>query len=76
MKQQCAYLGDGCSEYNNFVQLADALHELVDAWSLDDVYVVVLAFNFNGNGEVSLVQDLAIVSMKQAGERGGAHDEP
>jgi hypothetical protein len=76
MAQRLAYLGDGCSEDNNFVQLADALHELVDAWSLDDVYVVVLAFDLNGNGEVGLVQDLGIVSMKRTGERGGAHDEP
>jgi hypothetical protein len=68
------YLGDGCSKDNNFIKLTNALHELIHAWSLDDVNVVVLAFYFNGNGEVCLMQDLTAVSTKQTGERGGARE--
>jgi hypothetical protein len=53
------YLGNGCSEHNNFVQLAHSLHKLVDTRTLDNIHVMVLAFNLDGNGEVGLVQDLA-----------------
>jgi hypothetical protein len=50
-----AYLGNRGGEDDNFIQLAYPLHELVDTWSLDDIYVVVLAFNLNGDGEIGLV---------------------
>jgi hypothetical protein len=49
------YLGNRGGKDNNFIQLANPLHELVDTWSLDDIYVVVLAFNLDGDGEVGLV---------------------
>ena len=52
------YLGNGCSEYHNLIELADAFHELVHSWSLDHIDVVVVALDFNGYCEVSLVQDL------------------
>jgi hypothetical protein len=50
-----AYLGNRGGEDDNFIQLAYPLHELVDTWSLDDIYVVVLAFNLDGDGEIGLV---------------------
>ena len=52
------YLGNGCSEYHNLIELADAFHELVHSWSLDHIDVVVVALDFNGYCEVSLVEDL------------------
>jgi hypothetical protein len=53
------YFGDGCGEHDNFIQLAHPLHELIDTRTLDNVYVVVLAFNLDRNGEVGLMKDLA-----------------
>jgi len=50
-----AYLRDGGGEDNDFIQLADTLHELVDAGSLDDIHIVVLAFNLNRDSEVGLM---------------------
>jgi hypothetical protein len=58
-----AYLGNRGGEDNNFIQLADPLHELVDTGSLDNIYVVILAFNLDGDGKVGLVQDLANISI-------------
>lgn len=57
---QTPYLGNRCSEYYNFVQLTDALHKLIHPWSLDDIDVVVVALDFNGYCEVSLMKDLFI----------------
>ena len=54
------YLGNRCSEYHNLVQLTDALHELIYPWPLDYIDVVVVALNFNGYCEVSLMKDLCI----------------
>lgn len=52
------YLGDGCRENNHFVQFAHSLHELVDARSLDHVDIVVLALDFDRNGEIRALQNL------------------
>lgn len=57
---QTPYLGNRCSEYHHLVQLTDALHELIHSWPLDNVDVVVVALDFNGYCEVSLVKDLCI----------------
>jgi hypothetical protein len=54
----CTNLRDGCRENNNFIQLTNSLHKRIDAWSLDDIYIVILAFDFHGNGEISLMKDL------------------
>jgi hypothetical protein len=53
-----AVFGYGCSEDDNFVNLTDAFQESVDARALDYVDVVILSFDFNGNCEIGLVEDL------------------
>ena len=58
VKNHKTYLRDRSSEHNNFIQLANPLHKLIDAGTLDNVYVVVLAFNLDRNGEVGLMQYL------------------
>lgn len=52
------YLRNGRSEYHNFVQLANSLHEFINTRSFYDVYVVIVSFNLNRDGEICLVQDL------------------
>ncbi len=52
------YLGDRRGEYNNFIQLAHSLHKLVDSRSLNDIYVVIVAFNFDRYRKVGLVENL------------------
>lgn len=52
------YFGNRCCKNHHFVQFAHTLHELVNARSLDDIDIVVLAFNFHRNREVCLVQNL------------------
>lgn len=48
-------LGDRGCKYNNFVQLSNPLHELVNPRSLDDVDVVVVALNLYRDGEIGLI---------------------
>lgn len=57
------YLGNRCGKHYDLVQLANPLHKLVDAWTLDHVHIVILALDFNRNCKVGLVQYLGIVSM-------------
>lgn len=52
------YFGNRCSKHDNLIQLADPLHKLIYAWTLDNVYVVVLAFDFDRDGKVGLMQYL------------------
>jgi hypothetical protein len=52
------YLGDGSCKDHNLIELANSLHELVDAGSLDHVHIVVVTLNFDGNREVGLMEDL------------------
>lgn len=47
-------LGDGSGEDHNLVQLADPLHELVNARSLDHIDIVILSLDLNRYGEVGL----------------------
>ena len=65
-------LGYGCGEDNNFVDLADAFQESIDAWALDYVDVVVLSFDFDGNCEIGLVQDLTVQILARVYKRGSA----
>lgn len=53
-----AYLGDGCCKDNNFIKLADSLHELINAWPLDDIDIVVVALNLYRDRKVGLMEDL------------------
>lgn len=55
VQQGVAVLRNRCREHDDLVQLTDALQEGVNAWSLDDIDVVRLSFNLDGNGEVGLV---------------------
>jgi hypothetical protein len=52
------YLGDRCGENNHFIEFTHSLHELVHAWPLDDVDVVIVTLNLNGYREIGLVQNL------------------
>ena len=58
-----AYLGHRRCEDHNLVELANSLHELVDAWPLDDIDIMVIALNLYRYREVGLVKDLRTVSM-------------
>lgn len=51
-------LGDGSGKHDNFVEFTNTLHELVHAWPLDDINIVVCPFNLDWNGEVCLMEDL------------------
>ena len=52
------YLRYGCCENDNFVKFTNSLHERIHTWSLDHIYIVILAFNFYRNGEIGLMEDL------------------
>jgi hypothetical protein len=52
------YLGHRRRKDNHLVELTNPLHELVDAWSLDDIDIMVVALDFYGYCEVGLVKDL------------------
>lgn len=54
-KGEGANLRDRGCEYNNFVQLSNPLHELINPRSLDDVDVVVVALNLYRDGEIGLI---------------------
>lgn len=57
------YLGDRSGEHDHLVEFAHSLHESVYTWPFDHVDVVVLSFNFHGDGKVGLVQGLTVVSV-------------
>jgi hypothetical protein len=54
-KRWLTYLRNGRGKNHNLVQLADPLHELIHTWSLDDVYIVVLSLNLDGDSKVGLM---------------------
>jgi hypothetical protein len=64
---QEVYLRNGRREDDNFIQLPDALHELVNARSLNDVDVVVVALDLHGYREIGLVKYLQYVSLSDQG---------
>lgn len=51
-------LGDRSCEYNNFVQLSNPLHELVNPRSFDDIDIVIVALDLYRDGEIGLMQYL------------------
>lgn len=57
------HLRDRSGKDNHFVQLTHPFHELVDSRSFYNVDVVILPFNFHGNGEVRTFENLNIVSV-------------
>ncbi len=62
---QSAYLGHGCCEDNNLVELANSLHELVDTGPFDHINIMVVTLNFHRYCEVGLVQDLGRSASKE-----------
>jgi hypothetical protein len=52
------YFGNGGSEHNNLIEFAHTLHELVHARPFDHIDIVVLTFNFDWYGKVSLSEYL------------------
>ena len=71
--RQWTYFGNRCGENDNLVQFAHSLHELVHTRSLDDIDIVILAFNLHGNGKVCLVQNLSSNQQTVANTGPGAH---
>lgn len=53
-----AHLRDRRRKDNNFVEFTDSLHELIYARSFYDVHIMIVALNFDRDGEVRLVQNL------------------
>lgn len=53
-----SYLGHRGRKDDHLVQLAHSFHKLIHPRPFDDVDIMVLAFNLDGDGEVGLVQDL------------------
>jgi hypothetical protein len=53
------YLGYRSREHDYLIQLANPLHKLVDAWALDNVYVVILTLYLDRNSEIGLMQYLS-----------------
>lgn len=51
-------LGNRSSEYDNFVQLTNPFHELVNPGTLDHINIMVLTLNLNGNGEIGTFKNL------------------
>lgn len=58
MRVRLTYLRYRCCKYNYFVKLTDALHELVDSWSFNDIDIMVLALNLDRDRKVRLMKDL------------------
>lgn len=58
IEERVTILGHRRCEDHNLVELANSLHELVDAWPLDDIDIMVVALDFYRYREVGLVKDL------------------
>jgi hypothetical protein len=52
------YLSHRCGENDNLIKLAYSLHELVHAWPLDDIYIVVISLDLYRYREICLMKDL------------------
>lgn len=74
--KQLPYLGHRGREDDHLIQLADAFHELVDPGSFDDVDVVILTFDLDGDGEVGLMENLTTVSAIIRASRANTHGTP
>lgn len=60
VKKWVAIFTNGRGEDNDFIEFADALHELVDAGTFDDIHVMIGAFDFDRDGEVGLMEELGL----------------
>jgi hypothetical protein len=70
VEEGIAVFGYRCGEDDNFVDLADTFQESINARAFDYVDIVVLSFNFDGNGEIGLVEDLTEEILARVYERG------
>ena len=60
-----SYFGDRGGKNNNFVKFSHTLHELINTRSLDDIHIVILSFNLDGNCEICLVEYLNLVLARK-----------
>jgi hypothetical protein len=51
-------LGNRCGKNNNFIKLANSLHELINAGPLYYIDVMILTLDLNWNGEIGLMEYL------------------
>jgi hypothetical protein len=58
VQERIAILAHTSRENHNFIQLSNTLHKLIHTRTLNDVDVVICAFNFDGDGKVCLVEKL------------------
>ena len=65
------YLGYRRREDHHLVELANSLHELVDARPLDDIDIMVVALDLHRYCEVGLVKDLGQLALATAQARVG-----
>ena len=75
VEQRVAILGNGGCEDYHLIQLADPLHELVDARSLDHIDVVILSFDLHRYREVSLVKYLLLLVLCRGDQVKSTHLE-
>lgn len=59
VQDRVTVLRDGSGEDHDLIQLAHAFEKGIDAGAFDDVDVVILTLDLDGQGEVRLVKDLA-----------------
>ena len=55
-------LAQTCCEHHHFVDLAHLLQEVVNSWSLDDIYVVPVILDLDRHYVVGLLDGLAHIS--------------
>lgn len=59
VEKRVAVLGYRGGEHDDFVNLANPFEEGVNTGALDDIDIMVLAFDFDRDSKVSLVEDLS-----------------
>lgn len=59
--RKCTYLRYRRSKDNNLIEFSNTLHELIDTRPFNNIYIVVLSFNFNWNCEVCLMEYLTLL---------------
>lgn len=52
------HLGNRSREDDHLVEFANSLHKLINTRSLDDVNIVIVSLNLDGDRKVGLVQNL------------------
>lgn len=63
IQQRVAVLGNRRGEDDHLVKLSDSFHECINARAFDDIDVVVLPFDLDRDGEISLVQNLRVLEF-------------